>query len=441
MHPTPSSTARPRPALAAVRATLAPTGPVARPLTAATMASSLSSGLFYTVSALFFTRVVGLDATTVGLGLTVAGAVGVTGSFAAGYLADRLGAPRLLLAATLGQGLALLAYVLAASTTAFVVTACCAVGFRSMQGTARQAVLARTFTGPERVAVRARLRVVTNVFIGLGTVLAGAALLVDTSGAYRATMVVAGLLVLASCHPLARLVRRAAPAELAPPTSTTPTAPTTSGRSPLRDRTYLAVTGLNAVMAMQFGLQTVGVPLWVVTRTEAPPVTVSALLVLNTALVAALQVRAARGTDDVPSAGRAVARGGALLALACGLYAAAGTVGVLAAVGLLVLAAVAHTAAEMLTEAGSWGLAFELADPRSAGAYQGVSQTGYSIGTMLAPLVVTATAIDRGTPGWALLGAAFATVGVLTWAVARAAARSGQRVGDVTAPGAGGDHR
>jgi MFS family permease len=393
------------------------------------MAGSLSNGLFYTVSALFFTTVVGLEATTVGLGLTVAGAVGVAGSFAAGYAADRLGAPLLLLGATLGQGVALLAYVLSSSTTAFVVTACCAVGFRSMQGTARQALLARTFTGPERVGVRARLRVVTNVFIGLGTVLAGTSLLVGTAAAYRSTMLAAGALVLASCVPLARLVRGTAPApELSnPPPATTPAAPAMAGRSPLRDRTYLAVTGLNAVMAMQFGLQTVGVPLWVVTRTQAPPVTVSALLVLNTVLVACFQVRASRGTDDVGTAGWAVARGGVLLALACGLYSAAATGSVVLAVTLLGLAALAHTAAEMLTEAGSWGLSFELADPRNAGAYQGVSQAGYSLGTMLAPLVVTATAIDRGTPGWVLLGVAFTTAGVLTWWVARAAGARGHR--------------
>ena len=35
---------------------------------------------------------------------------------------------------------------------------------------------------------------ITNVFIGLGTVLAGAALLVDTAAAYRTTMVAVGLL-------------------------------------------------------------------------------------------------------------------------------------------------------------------------------------------------------------------------------------------------------
>jgi hypothetical protein len=118
---------------------------------------------------------------------------------------------------------------------------------------------------------------------------------------------------------------------------------------------------------MHFGLQTVGVPLWVASGTTAPPVTVSALLVLNTVLVALFQVRAARGTHDIPAAGRAVASAGAMLAVACALYAAAGLGDAGMAVGVLVLAALAHTAGEMWGEAGSWGVAFGLADERRAG--------------------------------------------------------------------------
>ncbi|MGY1857095.1 MFS transporter [Modestobacter sp. SYSU DS0290] len=403
--------------LAGMRETLAPHDPVARALTWATMATSLSSGVFYTVSALFFTRVLGMSATTVGAGLTVAGAAGVAGSLGAGFLADRLGARRLLLLATLGQGLALVAYVGARTTALFIAVACCAVGLRYTQSTARQAVLARSFTGADRVVVRARLRVVTNVFIGLGTVLAGVALLVDTGVAYRAAMLVSGLFVLVSCPPLRRLARQGEP--VGSDGLPDPLAAGTRGPSPLRDRRYLAVTGLSAVMAMHFGLQTVGVPLWVASHTDAPAVTVSALLVLNTVVVALFQVRAARGTDDVRVAGRVVARAGLLLALACAFYAVAGAGGAAVAVAVLVLAVLAHSGAEMWAEAGNWGLAFELADPRSAGAYQGVSQTGYSLGAMLAPLVVTATAIEHGVVGWGVLAAVFAAAGGVTWVIAR----------------------
>ena len=108
------------------------------------------------------------------------------------------------------------------------------------------------------------------------------------------------------------------------------------GRSPLRDRTYVTSVALNSVIAMQFSMTSVGVPLWIVTRTEAPTVVISVLLVLNTVVVALFQVRAARGTHDIAVAGRTVRRGSLLLAAGCLLYAAAGSVGAVAAVALLV---------------------------------------------------------------------------------------------------------
>lgn len=72
---------------------------------------------------------------------------------------------------------------------------------------------------------------------------------------------------------------------------------------------------------------------------------------------------------------------------------------------------------------GSWGLAFDLADPRAPGAYQGVSQAGIAIGGMLAPMVVTATAIEHGTAGWAVLAAVFLAAGAATAGLARVGPR------------------
>jgi Major Facilitator Superfamily len=403
-----------------LRRYLLPADHVERALTLATMSASLSTGLFYSVSALYFTRVIGLSATTVGLGLTIAGAVGVAASFAGGYAADRMGADRLQLWANAVQGLALLAYVFAGDAVAFTLVACVAVGARSLQGTAKATLQARWFTGAARVEIRARLRVITNVFIGLGTVLAGAALLVDTAAAYRTTMAAVGLFAALATVPLAGLRGRVdgfatvMDAHLA--------VDHVPGPSPLRDRTYVTSVALNSVIAMQFGLTSVGVPLWIVTRTEAPAVMVSALLVLNTVFVALFQVRAARGTHDVRLAGRAVRRGSLLLAAACLLYGAAGSTGVIAAVVLLLLAELLGSFAEVWCEAGAWGLAFELADPLSAGRYQGLSTTGYSIASMVAPALVTATAVDHGLPGWAFLAVVFALAGTAVGLLSKHAA-------------------
>jgi MFS family permease len=383
--------------------------PVSRALTWSTLGGALAKGLFFSISALFFTRVIGLSATSVGLGLTLAGAVGVAASFAAGYLADRIGAAPVLVVATVGQGAALLAYLAAANAVTFAGIACVAVGLQAAQRTAQSTLLARHFTGPDRVAVRARLRVITNVFIGIGTAGAALALLVDTAAAYRVAMVTIGILVLLSGIPLRGLRR----------TGSTVTRVTERGRSPLTDRGYLAVTALYTILSMQFGLLTVGLPLWVTGRTHAPAVTVAVLIAMNTVLVALFQVPASRGTHEVPLAGRAVFRASAALAVACGLYAAAVAGEPSIAVALLVAGGLAHAAGEVLCEAGSWGLAFELADPASAGAYQGVSTTGAALGNMLAPLVVTATAIDHGTAGWAFLAALFLAAGAGTLAVAK----------------------
>lgn len=389
---------------------LRPDDPVARALTWSTMSVALSRGVFFSVSALFFTRVAGLSPTTVGFGLTVAGAVAVGASLGAGYLAAMAGARRVLVVTTAGQAAALLGYLTVSSPAAFIAVACAAVGQQAMQRTALSTLIAQSFTGPERVEVRARLRVVMNCFIGLGTGLAAIALAVGTRPAYMLAMASTAALLSLSALSLSRLSE---------PGRATRHRAEAKRRSPLRDRTYLAATALNAVMTMQFGMLTVGVPLWVAGWTTAPAVTIAALLAVNTVLVSLLQVWAARRAHDLPAAGRSVARAGLLLAAACGLYSAATSGGATLVVAVLALATIAHSLAEVLSEAGSWTLAFELADPDNAGAYQGVSQTGMALGSMLAPLVVTATAIDHGRGGWAVLAVLFVAAGVSTFALVR----------------------
>jgi hypothetical protein len=97
-----------------------------------------------------------------------------------------------------------------------------------------------------------------------------------------------------------------------------------------------------------------------------------------------------------------------------------------AAVAVLVVCAVLLTAGEVLTQAGTWTLGYDLADDRAVGAYQGVFNAGTAAGQMAGPIVVTQTAIRHGLAGWALLGAAFAVAGFAMGPVARrAAARLG----------------
>ena len=116
------------------------------------------------------------------------------------------------------------------------------------------------------------------------------------------------------------------------------------------------------------------------------------------------------------------------MAGACLVYAAAAGLPAGFAIAVILLAALAHAFAEVLSQAGGWGLSFELADPVRAGTYQGVFGMGYSLGAMVSPLFVTSTALTLGLGGWAILAGVFLVSGLGTWAIARraAAAADGQ---------------
>ncbi|MGR0321015.1 MFS transporter [Agromyces sp. ZXT2-3] len=435
------------PLLARLLAPLA--DPVLRALVVATLISRVGRGIFLTVTVLYFTFVVGLPAHEVAVVLTLASAAGVLSSFAGGWLADRISARRLLIGLSIADGIGLVSYVFAGDFAAALVIAMLVGAVEQGANATRSAIIARAFTGEARVGARAVLRTVTNVSIAAGSGIGALALALGTPEAYRTTIVLAGAASLLGVTQLVRLPRSVdAPAPRASRPVTTATGSTdvaASARaerialrahSPWRDPRYLLLTLLTAVFGMQFAVTNIGVPLWVAHSTEAPAVVVSAVLILNTVIVILFQVPLSRGTHDLRVAGRVSAIAAWLMAVACIVYALSAGLPAWGAVAVVLGAALAHALAEVLSQAGGWGLSYELADPVRAGTYQGVFGMGYSIGAMCAPLVVAATALEHGLAGWGVLAAVFLASGLGTWAIARSAARSAARA---PAPGAEGD--
>ncbi|WP_026540943.1 MFS transporter [Paenarthrobacter nicotinovorans] len=376
--------------------------PTLRILASAILVATVGRGIFLTLTVLYFSRFVGLSAVEIAVILSVSSGVGVATSYIGGRLADRFSARRLLVGMVAIEGLAIATYTFAANFSTAVVIACIAVGVNRGANATRSAIIARAFEGPNRVNARAVLRTVTNLGIALGGMIAGLALLAGTAEAFRAMMIGAGVVYLLSALHLRRLPTRVdAPRH-------DPASPLPQRRvSPFRDRRYLVLTVLSGIFGMQFGLAEMGVPLWISQDTSAPDVLISVILVINTLCVVLLQVPLSRGTHDPRRAGKIVMTGGVLMAVACALYATAGGVPVVAAVSLLCGAALLHSFAEILSQAGAWGLSFELADPLQAGAYQGMFGMGSALGAMLAPLAVTATVVEHGALGWGILGAVF----------------------------------
>ncbi|MFE5207684.1 MFS transporter [Streptomyces sp. NPDC056600] len=365
-------------------------------------------GAFFALTSLYLTTVVGIPVTAVGLALTFAGGVGLLSSLAFGHLADRWSARKMLLALHLLQGCALEAYIVVRDLPSLAAVASLVMLAQQGNSSVRSAAVGRAFLGDERVRIRATMRTVTNLGMAVGTSVAAIPLAVGTGHAYRITMAVAGALFLASALMLTRLPAHRVDARRFAVTDTRDTArPATPGRPPHRNMPFLAVTALSGVFGIQFGLFEVAMPMWVVGHTQAPDVLVSLLLLVNTGVVIALQIPMSRTTADVRGASRTMARAGRLMAGACVLWAAAGWAPPTAAVAVLLAAALVHSLAEIASSAAGWVLSFELADPERTGAYQGVYQTGYALGAMAAPAVVTLTVIDLGTPGWALLALVF----------------------------------
>ncbi|MFJ5145898.1 MFS transporter [Curtobacterium sp. NPDC088465] len=421
-----STTAQPVPIRTLVRQ-----DPTLRRLLTVTLVDTLGRGAFFTLTSLYLITIVGLPAVAVGLGLTVAGAVGVAASLVFGHLADRFSARRMLVWLHLVQGLALISYVLVHDLPTLVATASVVTLAQQGGSAVRSAAVGRAFPGGERVRVRATMRTVTNVGIGVGTALAAVPLAIGTGEAYRVTMVLSGALFLASAVLVAGLSAARVDAAPADRTDTgTIVRREPAGRSPYRDVRFLAVTALTGLFGMQFGLFEVGVPIWIVQHTVAPDVLVSPLLLVNTVIVVLLQVRLSRGTDTVAGAARVMRHAGWVMAVACGLWAAAGWVRgddwvpAATATAVLVLAAVAHSLAEVTSSAAGWALSFELAPADRIGAYQGVYGTGYAVAAMIAPTVVTLTAVDLGTAGWAILAVVFLGSALGVGAIAGRAVRT-----------------
>jgi MFS family permease len=374
-----------------------PRGPQ-RVLAVAQLTNAVGDGAFLVTSALYFTYVVGLDPARVGLGLTLAWALGAVAGAPLGRLADRCGARGTAVLLAVVAGLAVAAFLFVRGFVPFVVAACVYAAAQSGLGAARQTLLAGLVSAGERTGLLAHLQSAFNAGLAVGAGLGGLALQAGTRAAYLGVFAldVASFVVCAAV--LLRL----------PSVGPTPRAGTQRrhSRAVVRDRRYVAVTLLNTVLLLRMPLLSLALPLWIAERTEAPAWLVSALFVLNTGAVMLFQVRMARGVTGLASATRAVRRSGWVMLAACAVFALSAGGSAWVAAGALVVGAVLQVVAEMGQSAGAWQLSFDLAPADRVGEYQGFFGTGVTVARTLGPLVLTTLLLGWGAAGWLLLGGA-----------------------------------
>lgn len=394
--------------------------------------NTIGNGLFFTISALFFTRIVGISVTELGLGFTIGGICAAIASVPVSKLAQRWGPRPVIICIWLMESAGLLGYTQIHSSAVFLPVVSVVVMLDRSSGASYRVLFTQTLVGENRAQARSYLRAMANVGTGAGAAAAGVVLQTGSRLAYSGAIVADAATFLIAAVLLSRL-------PLAAPAASSGSAARKSGarrgrsaRSRVwRDLPFLTITFLCMVLTLQFGLLEVGLPLWIAGRTAAPHPTVAAALIVNTAMVALLEVRLSKGANDLRQASRLTGGAGVLLALACGIFAFATGIPAWAAVIVVLAGAAVQTLGEMYYSIGSMTLSYDLVPEDDSGSYHGVFQTGFITGLLLSPVIITNTALRFGGLGWTVLAALFAACGILVIPAARWAMnlRQAQREG------------
>jgi hypothetical protein len=246
---------------------------------------------------------------------------------------------------------------------------------------ARNAYRFDVFPREQRVSSNAYFRAARNVGYTLGALVAGVALATNSNDVIRMVPAATAALLLVNATLVSRLPRRGAHVE-----EESPLEAALEGkgrRSALRNRGFLLMSICGGVLGTHQVLLNVVIPLWLVEETDAPRVLLAWLFGTNTVLAVLLQVAAARGVVTVADSLRVIRRGAVFFVLSCGIVAVThDTIGWVT-IALVWVGHVTVTGAELFDSAGEWGLQAELSDPARRGEYQGVSQLGYTVGSVL----------------------------------------------------------
>jgi MFS family permease len=372
---------------------------------------SLTNGLFIPLSLLYLTTRTGTSLARVGVLLTIAGLVALPLPLYSGRLVDRWGARPVVLAAQILQAVGFAGYVIFSGPVAIFVVATVASLGRGVFWSAIFTLLSGLADGDPDPRARERWFGVTGALraagYGLGAVLAGVALSVDSTAFYR-WLITANAAALAVA---AVLVVIGAPRTRAP--AGAEAAEGRGYRTLLRDRPFLALISVNTVFALCNVLLSVGFPVYAARSLPGARWAVGPLLGLNTvvqALCLPLVVRLARRFRRDVS-----------LCLAALFWAAWGlaTLGArhvpaALAVPFCVLAILCYATAQMLHSPTSNAIAADSAPIDLRGRYLASFQYSFAIATVIAPtLFATLLGVGADLPWIFVCLAALATVPAL----------------------------
>jgi Major Facilitator Superfamily len=379
-------------------ATFLPRPASVRRLALGSMITNVGNGAWYTCWAIFLTQQVGLSPATVGVGMAIASSVAMTVATPLGRLADRFGPRDVFASMQVLQAFGSFAFLLIDGFWSFLLVACI-TNTGVAAGGPRNALIVGLAGRDERMRSLAAFRTVGHLGWVVGASVGAVVLHVGTQRAFAALILLNGLTFLTY-----GVIARTVPCVIA--------AREAGARSRwvVCDRPYLLLAALMAALSLCWGMLSTGVPLWILRHTDASSALAAVLVMINSAIIAAFQIRVSRGVESPRQAARRGVVSGLALAASCCLFALTAGRGGGVAVMLLLSAGAAHVVGELFFVAASWGLSVSLMRAEAMAEYQGLFAAGEAGAQMLAPILMTTLVVNWGQPGWLVLAALFAAV-------------------------------
>jgi hypothetical protein len=381
--------------------------------------NGFGDGLWFSVWAIFFTRIQHIPAESMGLAIGIGGVAGFLAAMPVGTAADRHGPREVLVAVIALRGLASIAYIFAGDFWSLLVVSCCYSAVQSSGVGVRVSLVYQLLGKEQQLRVLAQGRVVQHIAYAAG---AGVAMLVLADGSRF--VFVASILVNAATFFVTAVLMLALPS-----VPSVPADRQRSGTEVLRDLPYVGLMSTTALLALCWALLSSGLPLWIAEGTEAPLWTAGLAVALSSLAIALFQVRVSRQAVNIPRSVRASRVSACALAGCCLVFAAAAWAHQpLLATLVIVVGMGAHIVGELYYVSSRWGLSLGFMVKEAEGQYQGLTAGTEAGTTALGPALVTSLVSGLREVGWVVLALLFLLSAAPVGSLSRRALRDSRRV-------------
>lgn len=375
-----------------------PTSGHIRTLSISQLINCIGDGAYYVCITLYFTQHVGFTPGEFGLSLTIAWIIALIVGIPVGRLVDIVGARKMHLILAVGASLAIFSYIFIDVVWLFTLAASLYTISQRGVSAARNAFVAAVIDKADISEAKGYIQVAFNFGLSLGAAIGGIAILIETEIAYLSVLGINAVsLIIAAIIVQYKMPEIKHRLDIKPAKNLTV----------IRDKPYILLTLINAILILHIPLFDVALPLWVLHHTEAPTWVVSCLFILNTVSVVFFMKYFARGVKDTTSAIKYVRFAGLFLILSCFLFAFSGELSFIWAIVILICAAIMQVIGEMFQLSGTWQISFGLAPDDKQGEYQSFFGSGFTMAEMLGPLLLTNLVVYQGVIGWISLGVLF----------------------------------